>query len=277
MLSVIKIPKSFSKIEGIQLPKINIPKIIHQTYKTRDLLPAWKETPLKWQEFHPEWKYIFWTDDDCRTLIKEHYPWFLHIFDSYEHPIQRADAVRYFILYHYGGVYADLDYHPTKPFDDLFYKEHDVYLVMSGNLRYITNSLMASKIKAAFWLTMFKTLQDQYRDPGLIGNISKHFHVMNTTGPCSLTIALENYNNNEKNRKLVGMLPSELIAPSCCNICTERPCQTPDGYTKIIDGSSWISTDTQIYLFVFCNYPYIIAVFALLIVLFILKRHMNNK
>lgn len=37
------------------------------------------------------------------------YPWFLETFDTYRFPIQRADAIRYFILAHYGGVYIDLD------------------------------------------------------------------------------------------------------------------------------------------------------------------------
>lgn len=37
------------------------------------------------------------------------YPWFLDTFDGYPFPIQRADAIRYFVLAHYGGVYLDLD------------------------------------------------------------------------------------------------------------------------------------------------------------------------
>ena len=37
------------------------------------------------------------------------YPWFLEDWDQYEFPIQRADAIRYFVLSHYGGIYIDLD------------------------------------------------------------------------------------------------------------------------------------------------------------------------
>lgn len=47
----------------------------------------------------------FWTDDNIRQLIQKQYPWFLDTFDEYPYPIQRVDAGRYFILYHYGGVY----------------------------------------------------------------------------------------------------------------------------------------------------------------------------
>ena len=37
------------------------------------------------------------------------YPWFLETFDGYPYPIQRADAIRYFVLHHFGGIYIDLD------------------------------------------------------------------------------------------------------------------------------------------------------------------------
>ena len=50
-----------------------------------------------------------WTDAKSRELIATEYPWFLNTFDNYTHPIQRADAIRYFVLAHYGGVYIDLD------------------------------------------------------------------------------------------------------------------------------------------------------------------------
>ncbi|RQM06498.1 hypothetical protein DH86_00002311, partial [Scytalidium sp. 3C] len=44
-----------------------------------------------------------------RQFIASEYPWFLETFDNYAFPIQRADAIRYFVLAHYGGVYIDLD------------------------------------------------------------------------------------------------------------------------------------------------------------------------
>lgn len=60
----------------------------------------------------PEFTHILWDDKMARDLILEKYPWFLETYDSYSSNIQRADAARYFILYTYGGLYADLDYTP---------------------------------------------------------------------------------------------------------------------------------------------------------------------
>ena len=50
-----------------------------------------------------------WTDKKAREFIAAEYPWFLETFDGYTYPIQRADAIRYFVLHHFGGIYIDLD------------------------------------------------------------------------------------------------------------------------------------------------------------------------
>lgn len=50
-----------------------------------------------------------WTNENAREFIGDEYPWFLDTFDRYQYPIQRADAIRYFVLAHYGGIYIDLD------------------------------------------------------------------------------------------------------------------------------------------------------------------------
>jgi len=62
---------------------------------------------------------MLWTDASSREFIAEHYPWFLDNFDDYTYPIQRADAIRYFVLHHYGGVYLDLDVGCLRPLDPL--------------------------------------------------------------------------------------------------------------------------------------------------------------
>jgi hypothetical protein len=67
----------------------------------------------------PDYEYILWTDASSREFIAKEYPWFLDTFDGYTYPIQRADAIRYFVLYHYGGIYLDLDIGCLRPLDPL--------------------------------------------------------------------------------------------------------------------------------------------------------------
>ena len=62
---------------------------------------------------------MLWTDAGSREFIAKYYLWFLDTFDNYTYPIQRADAIRYFVLYHFGGVYIDLDIGCLRPVDPL--------------------------------------------------------------------------------------------------------------------------------------------------------------
>ena len=41
--------------------------------------------------------------------LEQHYAWFLPAWHSYNETVLRGDAIRYFILHRYGGLYIDLD------------------------------------------------------------------------------------------------------------------------------------------------------------------------
>ncbi|KAI0068790.1 hypothetical protein BV25DRAFT_1833950 [Artomyces pyxidatus] len=86
-----------------------IPRILHQTWKSETLPDRWKNISEECRALMPDYEYMLWTDASSREFIAEEYNWFLDTFDSYTYPIQRADAIRYFVLHHYGGVYLDLD------------------------------------------------------------------------------------------------------------------------------------------------------------------------
>jgi len=246
--------------------EINIPKIIHLTYKQKDTIPTvWKDTIEIWKNKNPDWQVWFWDDEDNRNLIKTKYSFFLPIYDSYEYGIQRADAVRYFILYTYGGLYSDLDIQPTKSFNRLFNinNQKEVYLIKSANITScITNCLMASKPKSKFWKHVFRELMNSYYDPSWYW-IGKHFKVMNTTGPIMLNRAYESY----KNKNIISFLPSELLYPSKCNVCSRKPCKTVSSYTKILDGCSWVNIDTRFFNFFVCYKGYIISLLLSIILL----------
>jgi hypothetical protein len=64
-------------------------------------------------------EYMLWTDASSREFIAQNYRWFLDTFDSYPYAIQRADAIRYFVLHHYGGIYIDLDIGCVRRLDPL--------------------------------------------------------------------------------------------------------------------------------------------------------------
>ena len=59
------------------------------------------------------------TDEDNRAFIAREFPAYLGMYDSYDVHIKRVDAVRYFYLYRYGGVYMDLDFACLRPLERL--------------------------------------------------------------------------------------------------------------------------------------------------------------
>lgn len=161
-----------------------IPKIIHQQWKN-DVVPKkfmkWKD---KWIQYFPEPEYthMLWTDTNARELIAKHYPWFLQIYDEYEYNINRADAARYFILHHYGGIYADLDYEPTTNFYN-YLPQNQVGMVESPYYwnEKTQNCLMSSPQNDPFWIDLFTVLTKNARKK----------EVLEATGPILLDQAME--------------------------------------------------------------------------------------
>lgn len=83
-----------------------IPLIIHRMWKDDTVPEQWKGPFEKCKETYEQrnWTTILWTDATIRSFLIENYEYFLPTFDSYPYDIQRVDAARYFILYHYGGM-----------------------------------------------------------------------------------------------------------------------------------------------------------------------------
>jgi len=161
-----------------------IPKIIHQTApadKTK-WHKIWIMCQYTWKLCFPDWEYKFWSDEDLDTFIKTEYNWFYDTYIKYPNQIFRVDAARYFILYHYGGLYADMDYECFINFEHLLHKtkvsiaESNYYdKKYKSNYEYeiYQNALMASPIKHDFWTKVFKNLIKYSNDK----------EVLNATGP----------------------------------------------------------------------------------------------
>ncbi len=94
-----------------------IPKLIHQTAKTRDLPDECRAYHERLIALHPGWKYHLWTDEDNLAFVRTEFPDFLDVFVSLPKPIMRADVIRYLLMYKLGGLYLDTDYEMLKPFD----------------------------------------------------------------------------------------------------------------------------------------------------------------
>lgn len=167
-----------------------IPQILHQTWKT-DSIPeqfqAWTES---WSRHNPGWTRMFWNDRTLLEFVGEHYPDFLPTFCSYRVGVQRADAGRYLLLHHFGGVYADIDCECVAPFAPIMAEDRIVLCrepeshfadqaAFRGLPYLLFNGTMASPPGHPFWLHLLSFLPDLRRAKEAI----------DATGPAVLTSA----------------------------------------------------------------------------------------
>jgi mannosyltransferase OCH1-like enzyme len=245
--------------ENISYTLSGMPKIIHQTWKDNDIPDKWKKSQREWIRLHPDWIYILWTDKDIRNHIANHHPEFLDLHDSYEYPIQRADMIRYFVLYDYGGVYSDLDLYPTQNIEPYLSNWSD-YFVFSANTDCFTNSLMISTKNSQIMKEIIDNLKSSSMNLKW-WSIGKHLKVMNTTGPLFLTNILLNTNHN------FCVLPKSKFNPY--SVDEDFNENKKNVVIHTLQGSSWHSWDSSIYNFVFKNRPIFITL-GIIFILFVI-------
>lgn len=162
-----------------------IPKIIHQTYINNSIPVQWQNGQQSCIDLHPDYEYILWTDEKSREFIAAEYPWFLETFDNYPFPIERADAIRYFVLAFYGGIYIDLDDGCNRRLDPLLsYPAWVRFTVPTG----ISNDAMGSVPQHPFFIRVIESLQAYNRNWAM-----PYITVMYSTGPLFLSVIWKEY------------------------------------------------------------------------------------
>lgn len=205
-----------------------IPKIIHQTYKTVDIPEHWKEGQQRCKDLHPDYKYILWTDQMALDFIEENFPWFLDQFKSYKYPIERADAIRYFVLLTYGGVYIDLD--------DGCQRRLDPLLTAPAFLRKtsptgVSNDVMGSVPGHPFFKKVIKSLY-HYNKNWYVPYLT----IMSSTGPLFISVIWKQY--KRWSAFTDDYLQVKVLQPDNYKMY-------PDSFFSIAKGSSWHLDDAE--------------------------------
>ena len=87
----------------------------HKTLKQNNYLMAYFFFFLS--QTYKDYQYMIWNFEDSELFIAKHHPWLLSTWRTYPYDVLRADLLRYLILYHYGGIYLDVDISCIKSFD----------------------------------------------------------------------------------------------------------------------------------------------------------------
>ncbi len=138
--------------------KLKIPKIIHQIWVGDNPIPAnYKKLKKTWINNHPGWKYYLWTNAKVAHL-KLHNQKF---FDQAIDPVEKANIVRYEILYKYGGVYVDIDFESLRSLEPLHYC-YDFYTGIEPNdsAHLLNNALIGCGKHNALMKYCIETIKD---------------------------------------------------------------------------------------------------------------------
>ena len=182
-------------------------RIIHQVYGVfNDGIPL-SDIPV----FHNQVKltkdfcesqnieYKMWDYDMCEKLIDK-YSQYRKLYNNFRQPIQKADFIRYLILYDEGGIYVDCDICPLDTIDDLF-ELNEFFVKWNNDKRQLPyNAVIGSIDHNELYEDIFKEIIDSVmeKDKMAIYDTWTGRYVFQTTGHFMLNRVLKKYKGVKK-------------------------------------------------------------------------------
>lgn len=251
----------------------NIPKYIHQTWKSTEMSEEYASWALSWKQYHPDYLHILWLDND-NDLLAQEFPEYVSIYNNFPLIIEKLDFTRLLYLYKFGGIYADLDYIAYKNVPDTFTEIGDVYIntAYKNPRNFITevfqNSLMISEPNNNFIKLIIDNItfleNDIYNNTQnslfnaltnpITSRLFNEILVLNITGPNMIdkSFIINNISNNTSN--VIVPLNSEYFSG-------------PISFH--VQKSTWGSMSNILYVI----YPIILIIMIIIIIMYmIIKR-----
>ncbi len=210
-------------------PEAKIPKIIHHIWLGSKLPEAYESWYQSWRKYHPDWKFIFWTDttqnydrgkvihsfDELAACLRDGLEQFLVVdvhrlmfdnkrfFDAADNYGERSDILKWEIVYQFGGVYVDTDFECLKPLDPL----HHAFDFYTG-----LQPLDTHRVQLGAALFAAKPGHDFLK--ACVGGIAKNQdkkHIVTRTGPLYFTASLISTIRNASGINII--LPASYLYP----------------------------------------------------------------
>ncbi|KAL3863733.1 hypothetical protein ACJMK2_005472 [Sinanodonta woodiana] len=167
IISFDKIPQEVKFVEMLPSKgQYRIERIIHQTWKIRDIPVNFWSCVESVRDNHKDWEYRFWTDNSARKLVRQKYSYIFPFYSNYIKGMFRVQAFRYMVLFEYGGVYMDMDMRSLRPVDPLLRKytcilaqePHEHAILESRSDGLATDSFLACRKGHIFMKTLIENL-----------------------------------------------------------------------------------------------------------------------
>ncbi|MSL92727.1 glycosyl transferase, partial [Escherichia coli] len=159
-------------------------------------------------------EYRFWNKNDIETFLKTYYPEFIPAYNAFPHNVQRWDAIRYLILYKFGGLYVDMDYECTENITPILCNtecamglEPEAHAVRIHVPYIVGNAFMATVPEHPYFKELIDAVFCTEKNSNMYSDLCEL--ILNTTGPYMTTQVYKNSNY----QKRVTLIPAELITP----------------------------------------------------------------
>jgi mannosyltransferase OCH1-like enzyme len=220
--------------------KSKIPRYIHQIWissiENKEIYEKFRIAANFCIELHSNYNYTLWTHENILNWLKIEYSWFLPTYKNYRYDMQRIDSMKYFFLFHFGGIYIDLDIKCNVkdiitsmiPKNQTIY-EPDIIFHMGGEGISANTDIMAAKQGHPFFKLAINRLKSANRWFYLY-----HLTIILSAGPTFLYGIYRKYPLKEN----FYFIPNNLL------------------WGKIIDGvggATWYGKDTLVLIFITKN------------------------
>ncbi len=131
-----------------------IPKVIHLCWLSGDPYPAKIARCLEtWKKYLPDYQVMLW---DTNRFDLNSSVWVKQAFEKKKYAFA-ADYIRFYALYHHGGIYLDSDVEVLRSFDDLL----DLPYFMGAEKAQTPEAAIIGAEKGCDWI---KACLDYYQD-----------------------------------------------------------------------------------------------------------------
>lgn len=238
---------------SLDYENIKVPKIIHQLWKNNKLpdhLKIMQESVLC---HHSEYEYKFWTDETLDEFITTYHPSLKPVYDyKFQYIIQKIDFIRLLLLYHYGGIYLDIDNYCMKNLDDLliypctlaitdknkaFKQKHYSFVL---NNAFIISEQYNHFIKSVLYHIINYTDPPDYRE--FCHFNVEHTKILKSAGPLCITDVYQKY----MYKSMINLIPKNYYigveyehGTSIMNVIHDLKNVSKDAYALHLHESSW--------------------------------------
>jgi len=144
----------------------DIPKIIHVTWKTKNILD--NKSPIilnglaNLKKINPNYKLEISDDKDVEIYLKSKLSKWDYIKIKNKKIVEKIDLWRLFKIYYEGGIYVDIDRYCNIPFDNIIKNETKCILPTCGNVDFSQDLMISCKKNPIFKKAIEYNLASRY-------------------------------------------------------------------------------------------------------------------